>query len=183
MLHLCVAGVEAFCGHQAGDVVEVAGGLTTPQIWVNVAGMKTTTPAPHTEKLQAVPSWSLKVYGRRPVLKDYTKWISDFISIPNFVSFWRYFTLTAASIPLSQTTLKLQPIETFISKLSFSTTCWRHRMQIRWQLSSSPNFAANWRYSSITVCLLSPSTLKLKPFEILTSQWYIFLKKLQRLKG
>ena len=39
MLHLSVAGVEAFCKRQAGDMVEVAGGIITPQIWVNVAGM------------------------------------------------------------------------------------------------------------------------------------------------
>ena len=40
--HLSVAGVEAFCERQIGDVVEVAGGLMTLQIWVNIAGMKTT---------------------------------------------------------------------------------------------------------------------------------------------
>ena len=39
MLHLSVAGVK----HSGnGDVVEVVVGLITPQIWVNVAGMKTT---------------------------------------------------------------------------------------------------------------------------------------------
>ena len=39
---LSLAGVEAFWERQAGDVVEVAGGIITLQIWVNVAGMKTT---------------------------------------------------------------------------------------------------------------------------------------------